>query len=325
MQSLFNSYFSGLIYSNNIKAIISKSSIENICFKGGGIKGVAFIGVAKALKEIGLWNNIKRVIGSSAGAIFAGAVACKINPDDLVIAIEATDFSQFQDSNWGMMGEGYRLIEELGIYRGDYFYNWYSKLLEKFTGNANITLKEIYDKYGTEIVITTTNITKRKLVYLNYINNPNMKLVDAVRRSMSIPVFYIPISEIDENGVVNYYVDGGCTNNFPLDYFDNLYPNGDSFGKTIGFNLEPGSVPINPKEYINTSVKINSIIDLVTQLINTIIEEIERVRLKPEDEGRTIIINTNDIQATDFNIKKEQIDILIEKGYKSTLNYFKDL
>ncbi len=303
--------------------ILYKQDIENVCFQGGGMRGNAFVGVDKALTELGIWPQIKRFVGSSAGAIFAGTAACRISCTEMANTIENTDYSKFKDSEWGIAGEGVRVIECLGIYQGKYFYNWYGDLLKKCIGDEAITLQGVYERFGTEIIITTTDLTKKKLVYLDRFDYPTMELRDAVRRSMSIPIFYVPVRETDENGLVHLYVDGGCTNNFPLDYCDRFYSTQEeAFNKTIGFNLESGVDKTDPKKYVDQTVEINDVIDLVTTLINTTIEEIERVRLLPNDWARTIIINTFNYKSTDFDMPKEDIQKLAIEGYESTIAFF---
>ena len=44
---------------------------RNLVFEGGGVKGIAYVGAMKVLKEEGILPNIKRVGGTSAGAINA--------------------------------------------------------------------------------------------------------------------------------------------------------------------------------------------------------------------------------------------------------------
>jgi NTE family protein len=300
------------------------TQIENVCFKGGGMKGNSFIGVHKAFTELNLWPQIKRFIGSSAGAIFASAIACKIPYEKIEDIINNTNFTLFQDSYGGYIGEGYTLWEYMGVYRGQYFYDWFKGILDKETGNVDITFKQVYEKYGNDLTITTVDLTKKKLVYMNKDNFPNMKICDAVRKSMSIPVFFIPVIETDETGLKHVYVDGGCLNNFPLDYYDNLYPTKQiAITKTIGFNLIDDSNNTDPSQYINQTVQINNVIDLISTLINTDIEEIERLRLSHDDIKRTVNIDTFGIKSTDFNLSRDLIKKLIHSGYISTIEFFK--
>ena len=58
-------------------------SYENLVIEGGGVRGIAFGGTLQKLEELGVLPNIRRVIGSSAGAITAGAVACCIPAADI--------------------------------------------------------------------------------------------------------------------------------------------------------------------------------------------------------------------------------------------------
>lgn len=301
---------------------IIPSEIENVCFKGGGVKGNAFLGVDKAFTELGMWPQIKRFIGSSAGAIFAGAAACRIPYADMKDVIDNTNFTKFEDTSWGLIGEGIRLVEDWGLYQGEYFFQWYRNILDQYVGNPDITFQEVYDQFGSELVITTTDLTKRKLVYMSRKTDPELSIAEAVRRSMSIPVYFVPVKYTDSDNLVHVLVDGGCTNNFPLDFFDQLYSTPEeAFTKTVGFNLESSDCD-DPKKYQDQTFEINSLTDLMTSLINTSVDVIERTRLRDVDKYRVIEINTGTCQATDFDITREEIQKLADAGYHATLNFF---
>ena len=300
--------------------VITAEGIENICFKGGGIKGVAFVGVACALQEVDVLPNIRRFIGSSAGAIFATVAACRMPYEKISTVIESTDFSKFADVEMGgILTESYKLYEYMGLHSGDYFYKWFSGILAEHAEKADITFKEIREKWDSYLVITATDLTKKRLVYLNPDTAPDMQVRDAVRMSMSIPVFFTPVIRKDERGLDHVYVDGGCTNNFPLNYFDQIYKTEvDGFTRTLGFNLEDDSSSKDPFVYVDQTVHVNNLIDLITTLINTDIEEIQRLRLTERDKIRVVSIDTFGISSTNFNISREHIKMLIDSGYEAT-------
>jgi predicted acylesterase/phospholipase RssA len=54
--------------------------IENLVFRGGGAKGLVYAGTLKSLEEQGVLARIRRVAGSSAGAMSAALVACGSSP-----------------------------------------------------------------------------------------------------------------------------------------------------------------------------------------------------------------------------------------------------
>src|SRR5207244_4266854 len=56
---------------------------ENLVFQGGGSKGLAYIGVVETLEERGDLQCVKRVAGTSAGAITATLVALGCSSTEL--------------------------------------------------------------------------------------------------------------------------------------------------------------------------------------------------------------------------------------------------
>ena len=54
---------------------LMKYPFKNLIFEGGGVKGVAYVGALEALQERKILNNVKRVGGTSAGAINAVLIA----------------------------------------------------------------------------------------------------------------------------------------------------------------------------------------------------------------------------------------------------------
>ena len=56
----------------------------NLAFQGGGAKGVSYVGVYKALKDLHRDVPIRSIIGSSAGGILALAITTEMQPEDIV-------------------------------------------------------------------------------------------------------------------------------------------------------------------------------------------------------------------------------------------------
>jgi NTE family protein len=63
----------------HVNDFISRNKIENLVFQGGGSKGIVYLGVLNYLQEKGRLEEIKRVAGTSAGAITAIAFALGFN------------------------------------------------------------------------------------------------------------------------------------------------------------------------------------------------------------------------------------------------------
>lgn len=92
----------------NLKA----ERIDNLVFQGGGVKGIAYVGVLQALDKILQerekkqgesvgdfygWRNVKRVAGTSAGAITAMGLALGLTTQDLQNYLIEAPFAQFLD------------------------------------------------------------------------------------------------------------------------------------------------------------------------------------------------------------------------------------
>ena len=54
---------------------MSPERIETLVLSGGGMKGVASLGAVSALRRAGALRHVKRVVGTSAGALVAAALA----------------------------------------------------------------------------------------------------------------------------------------------------------------------------------------------------------------------------------------------------------
>jgi len=73
---------------------------ENLVFSGGGPRGLAYVGALAALENVNdtnLINGVKRVCGTSAGAITAALLACGFNSEKLSAFSEKTPLNSLLD------------------------------------------------------------------------------------------------------------------------------------------------------------------------------------------------------------------------------------
>ena len=69
-----------------------RSQVENLVFEGAGIKGVAYSGVIKELEKTGIISKVKRVCGTSAGAIRSLMVSIGYSSSVIYQIISETKF-----------------------------------------------------------------------------------------------------------------------------------------------------------------------------------------------------------------------------------------
>ncbi|HSG99404.1 MAG TPA: patatin-like phospholipase family protein, partial [candidate division Zixibacteria bacterium] len=85
---------------------------RNLVFEGGGVKGIAYVGAMNVLKAKGILPAIKRVGGTSAGAINATMFAIGMSPEEQMAELQKLKFDSFMDDDPGIVRDTHRLINE---------------------------------------------------------------------------------------------------------------------------------------------------------------------------------------------------------------------
>ncbi len=288
---------------------------ENLVFEGGGVKGLAFCGALKVIEQRGIMADVKRLAGSSAGAITAGLLACNYTSNEILQELQTKDFNDFKDDDFGIFRDVKRLMTDFGFYAGKEFHGWYGDLLAKKTGHEDVTFREVSEKFRKELVITGTCLNRRETHYYSKERNPHMPVRDAVRISMSIPLFF---AAVDWQG--DLLVDGGVLNNYPIWVFDGEYP-GDLNGRHADPNPATLGLKLLTEQEIEETVSgrhhsndINDLRDFTLSLVDCLMTQIDRLHIKPGDWMRTIAINTRHIKTTQFDLSEEEKTLLLQEG-----------
>ena len=292
---------------NKIQTNMSKPPYRNLVLCGGGILGISFCGALEELRQLGLLHGIKNYAASSAGSIIAGALACGASYNFLSRELMEIDFSTFVDYG-NKIKAMYNLYYYNGICTGDTFLTWYGDILEKLTGNADITLKEVHDKFGGRLVITATSLNSRKVIYFDHRSHPDLSLKLAVRMSMSIPFLFMPVEYADD-----VFVDGGVLDNFPMRafYYDSDHIN----PKTLGLLL---TTAIDNNECVKTT----GIWSMIDALYSCYITQTQKMYMDPQDWDRTIKIPCGNVSSFNFYIDSTTKTKLVEVGKQSVIDHF---
>jgi NTE family protein len=303
-----------------------RNKYKNFVFQGGGIRGIAYGGSIRYLEKHNLLKQVKRFAGSSAGAIVAAGLAVGYSGSEIIQLLHETDFKKFEKGSWGIFGEIYRFITKFGLYSGDAFEEWFKKVLEKKTGNSEITFLELYNQFNKELVITGTNLSKKITEYYYYKRTPNMPIYKAVRISMSYPGFFECVKRGNET-----LADGGLLNNYPIWVFDGKFI-GDphvtdedvSKSETFGFKLMTDNEKKDYKLY-HDDESIEDPIQCVKAILNTMLIGLERSPIRPGYWDKTVCINTHNVSSMELNIPDETKQKLIQSAYDSVHQKMQDL
>ena len=298
-------------------------NLQNLAFKGGGVKGIAYAGAYKALQEEGAINNVKRIAGTSAGAIVAAIIALGYSPEEVKQIVGSTNFSSFMD-NKNLL----RIFTRYGIYKGDAFLNWMQQRVTdaklKTPLKANATFTDLKNAGGLDLHVFTADISTHQLVELSYDTSPDVVVAEAVRASMSIPLFFKAWQFANNNPNDHYYVDGGMVYNYPLTIFDRY---GGSPSDSLGLYLRNFNAPDMFERLSNKNIKTypigkGHIVKYIKNTVATMLDAQEiNLELHPDELKRTMEIDDLGISPTDFNLSKQDQDNLFQSGYKSAKEF----
>src|SRR4030095_4160804 len=316
----------------------SIENIQNLVFEGAGIRGMAYCGALKEMESRGLMNNVERVAGTSAGAIMGLAVSLGYTAENLSGIISNTNFKEFNDGRYFFAGGINRMNKYFGWYRSRNFDNWLGKLLESKTGNANITVSELHAKNYKDLYITGTCLNKQKLIVFSYETYPNMRIRDAVRISMSIPLYFEAVFLTADGEIVEHpkrkenldvMVDGGFTGNFPIRIFDSIRYHSTQDSNVIDYNRHTIAFRIDKEDQIKNDstgkelaeMQINNFKHYLGAFYTIVIENLNRQSLTENDWARTVSISDGGIGPRLRKLSRQEIDILLENGRSAMRNY----
>ncbi|XP_071790966.1 uncharacterized protein [Asterias amurensis] len=196
---------------------------HNIVFEGGGNKGLAYAGSVRVLEEIGVWDQVKRIAGTSAGAMTAGLLAVGYNSYDLEAFLKQPDLEKiFLDARFGVLSVLPNFLKRFGWHPGNKLYSWFGKMIQKKTGNPDSTFEEVYNLFGKELCICVTNVNFLDCYYCHVKTTPDLPVRMAMRMSGSIPGVFCTVKNT-LSSFPDHYIDGGLLVNYPIHAFDGWY------------------------------------------------------------------------------------------------------
>ena len=265
-----------------------------LVISGGGINGFCILGVLKKLTELKMLENIETYCGTSVGAIICFLLLIGYTTTEIFELLVEIDFSLvfqynidelFNDVHLGLMSQ------EPTIYI-------IGTLMKRKNCSVKITFKELFNKYNKKIIITGVCLNDCKLHYFNNELTPDMKILDALRITMSIPILFKPVKYKNQ-----IFVDGALGNNYPIDYFKE-----EDLEKIIGINIT------NSYEYNNI---FNDQIEYFLQIFKCMIKNMMKINNELYDK---YTINIKYQNINDWNIDNEQKIELFNIGYNTTID-----
>ena len=321
------------------------TSFKNLVFEGGGVWGIAYTGMLDYLYHKGILESIRQVAGTSAGAISACITAFNLPFGEMRRMADSLEYQKVPGKGellgpkiipvsikrslnrlFGDIDCVYRLITQFGWYSSEYFYNWTkAQIASQFDPNKKLppyTFSDFKDpslhqdnRPFKELYIIGTDISNHISRVFSYEDTPYMEVAEAIRISMSVPLFFEAVKNSDENRYENtspnVFADGGVMYRYPINLFDQ-----DSLpAETLG-GLFKSELPPQP---------INNLVDFISNVLVCSSTVQQHAYLSnPIDMARSIQINTKEVSAMDFNILTHDLTykFLYYQGYTAAQKFF---
>ena len=276
---------SNILYDKTPYTITHKPIFTHLVLGGGGMMGAVYIGVFRYLYERPeLIKNIKTVIGTSVGAVFA--IIFVLNIPIFEIELFWKTFLNEKNKHYDI-----DLINVFNIF--------YTNGLDSNERPLQIILKYIKDitfldlakKTGKELVICATNAYTMKPIYFSVDTTPNVLVSDAIYASCAVPLLLKPIKIGDI-----HYIDGGVSDNVPVSYISKniLYDN------ILILSLESNS----PEKIQEINLPILLLNTILTLIQNSTLQNIYNKRYK-----YFVAFKNIPVKAVDFKVLEEKLYI----------------
>jgi len=331
-------------FINEIRSVIDhelkRKLYRNLVFKGGGVRGIAYMGALEVLDEYRIVENIQRVAGTSAGAIAATLVSFRLSISETTELFNSLDFTKIPQSEtrvkkWKFLRfkeeENYRrFIKKYGWYSSEYFYHWLEDIIaDQCDGNGRSTFSDFQERDFRELYIVAANVSRQRAEVFSAAHTPDVAVADAVRMSMSIPIFFESLRfDGKKFGDGDYYVDGGLFDNFPMHIFDQDEFVGKSWFYREGINWETLGLFLYPDQYLQpVEPEIpDNVWEFLTLTLRNLYQshQLTYYQTSTVDQHRTIEISDCGISSTDFEIDigSEKYKQLYESGKQAARVFF---
>jgi NTE family protein len=276
-----------------------------LVLSGGGAKGFAHIGVLKVIEEAGV--KIDYIGGTSMGAVVGGLYASGYNATQIDSIFQNTNFDELindfiprssksfyekrNDESYALVlpFNNFRIGIPEALSKGLYNFNLLSKL------TRNVRHVRDFNQLPTPFLCIGTNIETGKQVLLNKGN-----LAQAMLASAAFPTLFSPI-EIDGE----LLVDGGVTNNYPIEEVRNL-----GADIIIGVNVQDG---LADRKQLKNATKI------LVQITN--LNSIERMKNKISDTDIYINPDIKNFGVISFDKGRE----IVQKGEEAAFSVYEKI
>jgi NTE family protein len=278
-----------------------------LALSGGGARGIAHIGVLRALEEHEI--AVDAIAGTSMGAVVGGLFASGYDSHELLEIVRSIDWQRIfsGEPDRRLVPLSRRLQETPPVFRIAYDL-WDLKIpssvlsdyriqrtLTRHLTAPNLRAGRDFDRLPTPLRVVAADVRTGERVVLS-----EGSLGRAVRASMSIPLAFAPIRW---NG--HRLVDGGIADNLPVGVVRDM-------GADVVIAVDVSSPPQEGDDALDVLAVANQLTDLLISTRNVAYRVPADLTIRPELDSHSF---------TDYS----NLEFLIEQGYQAALDSLETL
>ncbi len=273
-----------------------------IALSGGGIRGIAHVGVLKALEDSGI--KIDAIGGTSSGALVAGLYALGYSPEKIYTLFQKYSKEIIGTNIHAVSIKFLRLLkkENTGFRKGENIEKLFNKLAKR-KGVKNISqitrmpiaIPAVDIKNGKEYIFTN-HIPHEKNIYDRYITD--ISIGKALRATSSFPAVFCPCDFKEHK-----FLDGGTLNNVPV-----IEVKKQGTDKVLAVNFKADDI-----------TEDSNYMDIAMRAIDLMGNKISEENLKESDYILTI--GTDKTGLLDI----EKLDSCYQYGYMATIKKINEI
>lgn len=186
-------------------------AIEHIVISGGGIVGIFnLFGIVARDAAAGRWDpaNLRTFWGTSAGAIISFAISVGLGMDEIRdYLIERPWQNLLRQDMFNIPN----FFTACGFIDVEFVWDSLKPIFGAADMGRETTLLEHYERTKKELHLIAIDIMKFEVVDFSRKSHPDVRVIDAIYRSCSLPLIFIP--QRGPSGEI--YIDGGVLQNYP--------------------------------------------------------------------------------------------------------------
>ena len=275
---------------------------RRLIFSGGGIRVISYIGALQVFQEHNLLNHVKEFCGVSAGGLTALMLALGYSLPTLERFSFLFDFSNIRSIDPDNL---LTVMETYGIDTGAELDKLLCKILFHKGFGPNTTFGDLAASGKCKrLRIWAADIQYMKLLEFSARETPHIQVRFALRASMAIPFYFIPLLHPDTG---TFLVDGGVLDNYPISVLTESESE-ETIGLTFDFSEKP--------------MPIETVGDFLSRICSGYYMPSYQSLLE-RHRARTIVLPIGEFPSLHFEATLEEKQMLVAKGRQATELFIK--